>query len=568
MLVRNRGDVEIGRALAGILKRWAEIQRRNCRLFPSVSDIAIEGQNQFAYKPDSCVRRQEERMTIRIWKSTNRKQRKSSLGKPIRMLALTLSLAALTGLFLVRGSPMLGGGLSLALFHDSTGYVGTVSTSGPVDTKNPFFQSLGTNGRACVTCHMPNDAWGITPLHIRRRFAATHGRDPLFRPVDGSNCPDSPGVNNSPPPATAYGLLLNKGLIRVSLPIPSNAEFTVRVVSDPYGCALTGSSAGQTQLSMYRRPLPATNLGFLSAVMWDGRESFNPLSKPVSFQSNLQFDLAHQAVDATLGHAQAAVTPSPEQVEQIVAFETSTYTAQVIDDAAGVLLAQGAQGGPVYLSHAPYYPGINDSLGGDPNGLAFDPGALTLFASWQGLAGKSWYTAARQSIARGEVLFNSAPLTIQDVKGLNDTLGVASIAGTCSTCHDTPSVGNHSLPLPLDLGLSDTPADSGDPLAGALAELNPPLTPVFEFSCSTSLGAPANVTVQTSDPGRAMITGHCADIGKFKGPVLRGLAARPPYFHNGSADSLDQLVSFYNKRFQAGLTANQMADLVAFLRSL
>jgi cytochrome c peroxidase len=65
-----------------------------------------------------------------------------------------------------------------------------------------------------------------------------------------------------------------------------------------------------------------------------------------------------------------------------------------------------------------------------------------------------------------------------------------------------------------------------------------------------------------------MISGHCGDIGKFKGPIPRGLAARAPYFQNGSADSLDQVVGFYNQRFQMGLTANEMADLVAFLASL
>jgi len=64
-----------------------------------------------------------------------------------------------------------------------------------------------------------------------------------------------------------------------------------------------------------------------------------------------------------------------------------------------------------------------------------------------------------------------------------------------------------------------------------------------------------------------MISSHCADIGKFKRPILRGLAARAPYFQNGSADSLDQVVGFYNQRFQMGLTANEMADLVAFLAS-
>jgi cytochrome c peroxidase len=62
-------------------------------------------------------------------------------------------------------------------------------------------------------------------------------------------------------------------------------------------------------------------------------------------------------------------------------------------------------------------------------------------------------------------------------------------------------------------------------------------------------------TVETTDPGRAMQTGKWADIGKFKGPVLRALAARPPYFHNGSAATLEDVIDFYERRFQLGLTA-------------
>jgi cytochrome c peroxidase len=73
---------------------------------------------------------------------------------------------------------------------------------------------------------------------------------------------------------------------------------------------------------------------------------------------------------------------------------------------------------------------------------------------------------------------------------------------------------------------------------------------------------------QTTDPGRAPITGKWADIGKFKGPILRGLAARAPYFHNGSAASLDAVVDFYNTRFTIGLSPREHADLVAFLRAL
>jgi cytochrome c peroxidase len=72
----------------------------------------------------------------------------------------------------------------------------------------------------------------------------------------------------------------------------------------------------------------------------------------------------------------------------------------------------------------------------------------------------------------------------------------------------------------------------------------------------------------TSDPGRALLTGKWADICKFKGPVLRGLASRPPYFHNGMAADLSAVIDFYNTRFGVGITAAERADLIAFLNSL
>ena len=63
-----------------------------------------------------------------------------------------------------------------------------------------------------------------------------------------------------------------------------------------------------------------------------------------------------------------------------------------------------------------------------------------------------------------------------------------------------------------------------------------------------------------------MVTGKWNDIGKFKGPVLRALAARPPYFHDGSAATLADVISFYDTRFQARFTEQEKADLLAFLR--
>lgn len=452
-------------------------------------------------------------------------------------------------------------------FPDSSGYFSTLSSTGSFDTTNPFYHVLGTNGRSCATCHVAANGWTFTAAGAQARFEASNGTDPLFRPVDGSNCPDSPGVSSDPPARSAYSLLLTKGLIRISLPVPANAQYTVSVVSDPYGCAVTNHS-GRQFVSVYRRPLPATNLGFLSAVMFDGRETVKPLNDPSTFAANLETDLEHQALDATLGHGQASTAPSSDTLQQIANFEKVTFTAQQIDNAAGNLGSQGAQGGPGPLSVQPYYPGINDSLGGNPTGATFNPDVFTIFSPWTSLSSSSPFTSAREAIARGEALFNSAPMIIENVKGLNDALGQPTIVGTCSTCHDAPNSGGHSLPVPLDIGIADVPSGAADPLSAAQSQISEPTVPIYSLRCLKKLGAPSNVTVLTTDPGRALITGYCADIGKVKGPVLRALASRPPYFQNGAADTLEQVVRFYNQQFQMGLTESQINDLVAFLNSL
>jgi cytochrome c peroxidase len=87
--------------------------------------------------------------------------------------------------------------------------------------------------------------------------------------------------------------------------------------------------------------------------------------------------------------------------------------------------------------------------------------------------------------------------------------------------------------------------------------------PVFRVTCRAT-GASEEVT----DLGRAMITGKCADLAKMKGPTLRALSARAPYFHNGAADSIDEVISFYDRRFHIGFTSQEIADLKAFLQTL
>jgi hypothetical protein len=459
-------------------------------------------------------------------------------------------------------------------FLDATGLIATYNANGPTDPSNPFFQSLGTNGRSCGTCHDARQAMSITPDSAQQRYVATHGADPLFASVDGANCPN-PQPDNRP----AHSLLLKNGLIRVGVTLPDGAEFSISVVRDPYGCALQQDPAtGQITVSVYRRPLPAANLGFLSAVMWDARETVSTLESGDTFRANLRADLLHQALDATMGHAQASVAPTDAQLNAIVDFELGLSSAQGLDNDAGPLDAGGASGGPVQLAQQTYYPGINDSLGGEPTGAVFNPKAMQLFSAWDPSPPrkpKDDQLQARADIVAGEEIFNTLPLTIVDVRGLNDNDAIGrptTLTGTCTSCHDTPNVGNHSLPVPLDIGTSHVTSsgvESDASIAAALAELSPPDLPVFLIQgCANPFNAGQPASFYTTDPGRALITGHCSDFNRVKGPILRGLAGRAPYFHNGAAADLDELVSFYNQRFQMGLTKAQQRQLVAFLNAL
>jgi cytochrome c peroxidase len=104
--------------------------------------------------------------------------------------------------------------------------------------------------------------------------------------------------------------------------------------------------------------------------------------------------------------------------------------------------------------------------------------------------------------------------------------------------------------MPLNIGIAD-------------ASRRTPDMPLYTLRNKTT-----GAVLKTTDPGRALITGKWVDIGKFKGPTLRALAARPPFFHDGSAATLVDVVDFYNTRFSLNLTQQEKEDLAAFLRCL
>lgn len=442
---------------------------------------------------------------------------------------------------------------------NATGVSRTITTRPSFDTKNPFFRSLGTNGRSCATCHGLTEGLNFTAEHAQKLFDDTAGLHPIFALVDGA---DSPSGDMSTIAARRANttMIRTRGLIRVELPLPANAEFIIEKVDDPYRYANT------TRVSAYRRPLPSTNLPFLSTVMWDGRE--------LDSSKNVQKALRTQIVDAVLGHMQAPTPPSSAVVDQILDFETHLFTTQVEDNQAGRLDAPPILAGPEGLLRGAGFArhrrgpgrGMPPRLiaqGPPPGGAPRPLDVFAFFQPWRNISKISPTPQRRrqESIARGEVLFNTRAFTISNVPGFADSsprgsrrrgaaLGDSAQRGTCATCHNLPKVGSNSAPLLMNTGIAD----------GALRTADMPLYTLKNIK--------TGARTQTTDPGAAMKSGKWADIGKFKVPSLRALETHSPYMHNGfSADLLD-IVQFYDKRFAIGLTDSEKQDIKAFLEAL
>ena len=199
-----------------------------------------------------------------------------------------------------------GGNLPLEEeYDDATGQITILNTSGLIHTRDhPFFEPLGANGRACVTCHQPANAMSVSALSVQTRWTETQGKDPLFAAIDGSNCPDLPQDA-----ASSHSLLLNRGLFRIALAWPPKEgdaviepEFRIDVLRDPTGCNTSpvyGLASRNPAISVYRRPRVAANLKHV--VAGPGGVSFMADSRESSLRT--------QATSAAMIHEQADAPP-------------------------------------------------------------------------------------------------------------------------------------------------------------------------------------------------------------------------------------------------------------------
>ena len=479
----------------------------------------------------------------------------------------------------------------LSTYENEHGTLAIFNADGPIETKgHPFFEPIGSNGRACVTCHQPSDGMSLSVKTIQERWAATNGSDPLFAAVDGSNCPGLPQKD-----VASHSLLLTKGLFRVSLPWPparpqgqpSDPEFSIEVVNDPTGCntsSVYGLKSVSPHVSIFRRPRMVANLKYVEPAkplgLWQVHIGqlldVDPETK-ARLANNLMADgraptLRVQMGDAMSGHQQAHEIPTRAAMDRIRAFEMQVDTAQIGDRNGGSLQTGGASLGPVAIA----------------NGKAAVLGAFPMRPLLPELEG--WRTkrtlaamtmrptirqrdlsdarpneqqelpkqrAFRDSVARGYDIFMYRPFLIRDTS-LNAIIGNPA-KQSCVGCHDMQGTGLDTAPGHLGLGTANYPTATPAP------DL-----PLFKITCRAD--APPHPflgrTIYTSDPGRALITGRCADVGSITLEQLRALSARAPYFAGGSAKTLRDVVEFYDGRFKIGYTEQEKQDLVNFLSAL
>jgi hypothetical protein len=454
-------------------------------------------------------------------------------------------------------------------YPNSSGISTTLNVGGPTRTAgHPFFTSHAANGRACVSCHQPADGMSLSVDTIRKRWQDTAGKDPIFASIDGSDCPSLPRAE-----ASSHTLMLKRGLIRVARPWPPRSpdgkvvepEFTLEVVRDPTRCNLDptyGLTSAQPMVSVYRRPRPATNIKFLTAVGF-AFEPKNGMPLPTDAETgrlisgNILADsrlptIRAQIRDALRTHLGVTAPAEPSTVHSIESFLQQLYSAQSAHTIGGRLNEGGAQGGPETLRDAQEG---DLQYGGAPIWKEFLP---WLQPQARGMADKE-QSAFRESVARGAEIFAKRTFLIDDSAGITNMGFGNPVRNSCAFCHNMQRTGMDVAPGQVDIGTTNAPHAASSPDM-----------PLFKLTCKSTARTHPHLgrVVYTQDPGFALTTGKCVDIGKITVQSMRALAARPPYFANGSAQTIRDIVDYYERRYRIGLTEQEKQDLTNLMSVL
>lgn len=300
--------------------------------------------------------------------------------------------------------------------------------------------------------------------------------------------------------------MLRKGLFRRNGTVPGNSEYEILAFDDPLG-----AGASLTRFEFFRRPLATANFHIAKNIGWHDQNT--------NGSGNVHAGLIAQAAGNITG-SQQGPPAAPETLESIASYEEGLAFAQQFVFGVGALDSCGARGGPENLSWQPSARGRFD-----------------LFDAWIDLVPGSCTTRAadrrRAQIARGQELFNNP-----------------NPGGRCGFCHNAQNNGSNVDGRLFDVGASR-------------AQFRKPGMPLYKLRNKNT-----GEERMTTDPGRAVRSGAWADLDMFKTPSLRGVSARAPYFHNGIAPTLKDVVIHYEVALGFVFTRQEREDLVAFLEAL
>ena len=376
---------------------------------------------------------------------------------------------------------------------------------------NPPRKKLGGNGRACADCHMPSENFQLTPAAAKSRFDSLQAKrehrenadDPLFRPIDA----DDFRVNGEN--AHDFSNLLQNGLIRVTMPLPSNVKLV-----DP----TTGQPSNETSVDLWRAVPSVLNVAITgpdaNLPTWPPGAPRTPImgqdpngpNRQGGYQWDARFTtLQEQARGALLAHAQVTSEPSTRLLDDIAAFEGTLFSSRRVKKLANAIASNSAP-----------FP--------DP-----DP-------------------ELNELEQQGKIVFNRA---------------CAQCHG--GTLHPSGSTPDASITRPIVRYhniQSACPRPSTDGYTACPQRL--------ARNARTYQVTLANGTVQTfttSDPGRLLLTGQPADLGMMDIPQLRGISKTAPYFHNNSADTLEDVLDHYDAFFARAARLNPPPNLPPILSS-
>jgi cytochrome c peroxidase len=300
--------------------------------------------------------------------------------------------------------------------------------------------------------------------------------------------------------------MLRKGLFRRNGNVPGNSEYEIIAFDDPLG-----AGGSLTRFEVFRRPLATANFHIAKNIGWHDQNT--------NGSGDVHAGLIAQAAGNITG-AQQGPPATPATLESIAVYEEGLAFAQQLVFGVGALDSCGARGGPENLSSQPSVRGRFD-----------------LFDAWINLVPGSCTTRSahrkRAQIARGQELFNNP-----------------NPGGRCGFCHNAQNNGSNVDGRLFDIGASR-------------AQFRKPGMPLYTLRKKGTTDERV-----TTDPGRALRSGLWADVDMFKTPSLRGVAARAPYFHNGIAPTLKDVVIHYEVALGFVFTRQEREDLVAFLEAL